>query len=797
MRYHRVVPLAVVTLLLSLSGFAQSPARDRIVSSIDNTRTTLLRGNIHPNARTEFDRGQVSPSMTMTHMLLSLRRTPEQQASLDKLLEEQTNPKSARYHQWLTPEQFADRFGVSQNDYNKAAAWLQSRGFKVVQKARSRTWIAFDGTAAQAASVFRTRIDQYEVKGQLRYGNAAEPAVPSALAAVVAGVRLHNFKPHAYSVARKLNPNFTSDQSGNHFLTADDFATIYNLHGLYNAGIDGTGEKLAVMGQTDIVMSNVTTFRALNGLPALTPTVILNGPDPGVVSGDDTEAYLDIEWAGAVARNAQIIYVNSGGTPSGAFDALKYAIDNVTAPVISISYGDCEPNFTPSDINTIQGWLQQANAQGQTVVGPSGDDGAADCDYPLNSSQIVISATHGLAVDIPASFPNVTAVGGTRFEEGTGSYWNTTNNANNGSAKSYIPEIVWNDTMEDINSPGGTNSFSATGGGKSALFTKPSWQTGTGVPSDNVRFVPDIAFAASVDHDGYLVCMPGFCTPGNGFRDSSNVGLGVVGGTSAGVPVFAGIVSLINQQTGGSQGNFNPILYSLAASTPSIFHDITSGDNKVPCTSPSKDCPSGTISIGYSADIGYDPTTGLGSIDGSALVNSFSASGGHPDVQIARQSTTLTITHGNTATDTLSFNSVNGFSGTLNLTCTVSAGLGSTTCSIPATVTVNPTATADLTIHAASHLAGLGNTEPPLGWTTGSLALFAGMVLLSGKGSRKRLGWLAVLSVLTLTMLMLGCGGGGSSGGGGGGNTPLTGTVTVNATNGTVTRATTVTVTVN
>jgi subtilase family serine protease len=798
MRYQKFAPLVVVAFLLSLNSsvFAQSKARDRVVTSIDDSHVAMLKGDVHPRARTEFDRGRVAPAMTMNHMLLALKPSPEQQASLDRLLADQTNPKSARFHQWLTPEQFADQFGASQNDFDKAVTWLQTRGFTVADKARSRTWIAFDGTAAQAASVFRTQIHQYEVNGKLQYANATEPAVPAALATIVGGVRLHNFKPRAHSAARKLKPNFTSDQSGNHFLAPEDFATIYNLQGLYTAGIDGTGEKIAVMGQTDIVMSNVTRFRSLSGLPALTPTVILNGPDPGVISGDDVEAYLDIEWAGAVARNAQIIYVNSGGTASGAFDALKYSIDNLTAPVISISYGDCEPNFTPSDINIIQGWLQQANSQGQTVVGPSGDDGAADCDYPLNANQTVISATHGLAVDIPASFPYVTAVGGTTFNEGTGTYWNTTNTASGGSAKSYIPEVVWNDTVADI--ADGSNSFAATGGGKSTLFTKPTWQTGLGVPADNVRFVPDISFAASVDHDGYLTCMPGYCVSPNGFRDAQNNLLGVVGGTSAGVPVFAGIVALINQQTGGSQGNLNPTLYSLAASTPSIFHDITSGDNKVPCTAPSKDCPAGTTSIGYTAGVGYDMTTGLGTIDASALVNSFPASSGKPDVQIAKQSTSLTITHGNTVTDTLSFNGVNGFTGTLNLTCSVSPGLGSTTCSVPATVTVNPTGTADLTIHAASQLAGLRTSEPIFGWKMGSgLTLFAGIFLITGKQSRKRLSWLTVLTVISLTTLMLACGGGGSGGGGGGGGTPLSGTITVNATNGTVTKATTINVTVN
>jgi subtilase family serine protease len=797
MRYQRVVPLLVVSLVicLNISVLAQSKARDRVVASVNDSQITTLKGDVHPRARSEFDRGQVPPSMTMTHMLLSLKRSPEQQASLDKLLADQTNPKSARYHQWLTPAQFADQFGVSQNDYNKTVGWLESRGFKIAAKAHSRTWIAFDGTASQAAAAFHTQIHQYQVNGKLQYANATAPTVPQALSPIVGGVRLHNFKPKAYSAVRKLKPDFTSDQSGNHYIAPDDFATIYDLHGLYTAGIDGTGEKIAVMGQTDIDMTNVTTFRSLSGLPDVTPTVILNGPDPGFISGDETEAYLDVEWAGAVAKNAQIIYVNSGGTASGVFDALKYAIDNNTAPVISISYGDCEPNFTSSDISTIQGWLQQANSQGQTVVGPAGDDGAADCDYPATSTQVVLSATHGLAVDVPASFPYVTAVGGTTFNEGTGSYWNTTNNSSNGSAKSYIPEVVWNDTAADI-AAGGATSFAATGGGKSILFTKPTWQTGSGVPSTNVRFVPDIAFAASVDHDGYLTCTPGFCISGNGFRDAQNKFLSVVGGTSAGVPVFAGMMALVNQQSGGSQGNFNPTLYSLAASTPSIFHDVTSGDNKVPCTSGTTNCPSGTTSIGYTAGVGYDPTTGLGSIDGSALVNSFPPSAGKPDVQIAKQNTTVTVTHGSSATDTLSFNGVNGFSGTLNLTCSVSSGLGTTTCSVPATVSVNPTGTADLTIHASSTLAGLRSTQPIFGWKTGSsLALFAGMFLLGGKGSRKRLGWFAVLTVMALATMMLGCGGGSSSGGGG--TTPLSGTITVNATNGTVTRATTVSVTVD
>ena len=796
MQLRRFTPLVVVSLLCLSNSLllAQTKLRDRVTAKIDSSSVAELKGGRSPRARAQFDRGAVVPSFAMKHMVLSLQRSREQEQALARLLADLQNPASPKFHQWLTPEQFAAQFGVSENDYNKTVAWLQSQGFTITDTARSRTWIAFDGSAAQVSSAFRTQIHQYLVNGKLHYANASDPAVPAALSSVVGGIRLHDFKPRARAITRKLKPNFTSDQSGNHFLTPDDFATIYDLHGLYNAGIDGTGQKIAVMGQTSIVVSNVTTFRSLSGLPANNPTIILNGPDPGVIDGDDTEAYLDIEWAGAVARKAQIIYVNSGGTPSGAFDALKYAIDHNTAPVLSISYGDCEPNFAPSDLTTIAGWLQEANAQGQTVIGPSGDEGAADCDYPQTSTASVITATHGLAVDIPASFPYTTAIGGTTFNEGTGTYWNATNTATGASAKSYIPEIVWNDTVADI--AAGSNSFAATGGGKSVIFSKPNWQVATNLPADDVRFVPDISFAASVDHDGYLTCIPGFCTNGNGFRDANNQYLGAVGGTSAGVPVFAGVVALINQKTGQSQGNLNATLYAMAASTPAAFHDITNGDNKVPCTTGTKDCASGG-SIGYSAGIGYDMTTGLGTVDVSALVNAWTVpSAPAADFTILNTDSTLTLTHGTTGTVSMSFYGENGFSGTLNLTCAVATSLGSTTCSVPATVTPNGAAT--VTIKASSTLGTSASSRSRFGWEAGFAAAF-GFVLAAGRRPRKRLALLTMLVIIGLMAFAAGCGGGGSSSSPppSTSTTPLTGTVTVTATNGTVSHSSVINLTVN
>jgi uncharacterized protein (TIGR03437 family) len=238
---------------------------------------------------------------------------------------------------------------------------------------------------------------------------------------------------------------------------------------------------------------------------------------------------------------------------------------------------------------------QQGNAQGITWVNSSGDSGAAGCD-----ANGVSSATLGLATRFPSDVPEVTAVGGTEFNEQTGSYWNSINDSNGASALSYIPESVWNTSAV----------FSAAwagGGGASSFFTKPSWQTGPGVPNDGARDVPDVALPASGYHDSYLQTSNGVTAPGSA-------------GTSAAAPVFAGMLVLLNQYlvANGAQsqpglGNVNPMLYRLGQTAPSAFHDITVGNNIVPCTPGTPDCPSG--SLGYNAGPGFDLATGLGSID--------------------------------------------------------------------------------------------------------------------------------------------------------------------------------------
>jgi hypothetical protein len=625
------------SILLFIPGIATAQgvaARTRIAASVDDSRVFEVRGNMHPLARPAYDQGKVDPTFKLERITMMFQPTAAQQADLDGLLAAQQNPTSATFHQWLTPEQYADRFGIAQSDLDKVTAWLQSKGFAIVEIPRSRNWIVFDGTAAQVESALHSEVHNYVANGKRFYANSGEPSVPAAFAGIVLGFRgLDNFpvKPRGLkSIGAAVQPNFTSSVSGNHFVTPGDFATIYDLKPLYAStpAIDGTGQKIVIVGQSNIKLADIATFRTLSSLPANVPTLTLvpGATDPGIVDGDVQEASIDIEWAGAVAKNATINFVYS----MNAFSSLAYAIQQNLAPVISVSYGSCEPTFSSSYISGFVAMAQQANAQGITIVAAVGDGGATDCDGDLSHNV----AELGLNVDVPASLPYVTGVGGTEFNEGNGVFWQSASGTDIvNSALSYIPEKVWNDSQLQ-------NTLVAGGGGPSSIFGKPSWQTGTGVPSDGARDVPDISLNASTAHDSYLVCTQYHPKAGdpltsscqNGFRNSTtDTTLTSFGGTSFGAPLFAGIVALINQKTGSAgQGNINYILYPLAASSSTAFHDITTGDNASPCTLGTENCPNGGT-IGFSATTGYDLATGLGSVDATNLVNawsSISASGG-------------------------------------------------------------------------------------------------------------------------------------------------------------------------
>jgi subtilase family serine protease len=607
-RFIGATPL--FALLLGSNAFAQPK---RIVQPVNNSDRFKMTGQLHPLARGEYDKGPADPSMKLSRLTLVLKKSEQQSAELNRLLVDLQDPKSPNYHRWLTPEVYADRFGLNPADLSQIAHWLESQGLKVTSVARARNAITVTGTVGRIENAFHTEIRKYVIAGEAHYANATEPSLPRAFESSVLAIHgLHNFRLQAHHVMapKRLSaragtrPQYTDASSGGHYLAPDDYATIFDINALYSSGIDGSSQTIVIVGQTDIDPSHLNTFRETFGMsdPSLKTILIPDSDDPGYSETDAQESDLDLEWASSIARRASLLFVYG----TDVTDAVQYAIDQNLAPVISMSYGECETSSTQGDALTMQSWAQQGNAQGITWLASSGDSGAASC-YPYYSGPFGYSTEDMTAsVNVPASIPEVTAVGGTEFSEGSGNYWSSSNTSNYASALSYIPETSWNDSS--------TNHPAASGGGASQFFTKPSWQTGTSVPSDGARDVPDLAFPASADHDGYLV----FTTSGR------ETGWYIFGGTSAGTPAFAGVATLLNHYlvTNGYQstaglGNINPQLYGLAAASSSMFHDVNSGNNTVTavvcgdllCVSRKKE------SVGYSSAAAYDQVTGWGSLD--------------------------------------------------------------------------------------------------------------------------------------------------------------------------------------
>jgi Pro-kumamolisin, activation domain/S-layer homology domain len=622
------IGLLCITPLLSIVGFAQQV---RITRHIDSNEKEVLARGIHPQALAGSDQGNVPEKFVLQGMVLEFGRSPEQQVALNQLLPSQQDRLSPDYHRWLTPEQFCDRFGVAQADINAVRQWLEKEGFNVEEIARSRTFIRFSGTASQVKGSFGAEIHLFSVRGKKHFAPASSISIPTALGPLVREVRnLDNFHPQAPRPVAK--PAFVNGLNAP-ALAPGDLATIYDFQSLHAAGYDGTGQAVVVVGQTDISLADLAVYRSSFGLPAARVTIVTAGADPGVSADDVIESDLDLDVVSAAAPNASILFVNA----ASVLDSVQYAIDNNLAPVITMSYGLCEPlisAFPATSASVLQSWAQQANAQGISWIASSGDSGAAGCDPSGYAAPL---ATQGLAVNLPASIPEVTGVGGTAFEVYAGYDWGVSNGPNGGSAVSYVPERAWNES--------GTVS-GGSGGGSSIDFPKPIWQSGLGVPNDGARDVPDVAFAASMA-DGCIIAENGHLSVDSGGT--------VVGGTSAAAPLFAGILVLLNQYLAPFQlaqpglGNVNPTLYSLAQTTNDVFHDIAQGDNMWRCAQFSPDCGGPYLELGFLAGPGYDRVTGLGSIDAYNLLHEWPVSPSQLPI-VNTGSATVTFPSGNTAT---------------------------------------------------------------------------------------------------------------------------------------------------
>jgi subtilase family serine protease len=747
----------------------------------------------------------------------------------------------------------------------------------MIHLARGRNWISFTGTAAQVQSAFGTEIHRFNVNGELHYANSTAPVIPSALGAIVAGVRgLHDFRPKPHGIRRNTGPRPAYNSSALGPLVAPgDIAAIYDIKALYDAGIDGSGQKMAVMGQTDIYLADITDFRTGFGLSAISCTTdssgvitscndphfsyVLNGADPNLsTNGDISEADLDLEWAGAVARGAQIIYVNS----TDVFSSYYYAIDNSVAPVISLSYGLCEfdDNFVLSSSGqplADESELQKASSMGITFVNSTGDTGAAECDFGGTSGTITATnlATQGLAVSYPASSPEVTGVGGTAIPLAnlTAQFWGTTNSTDGASTTSYIPEQVWNDDAEIgefcVQNPGNTFctqggstavsgwvpitdalsaqndiGISSTGGGVSNCavqtsdnsacvsgFPKPSWQTVTVSGQGNVRLTPDVSFLATPNFPGYIFCTQlselGLGSTGSscatGIADAVDNNQSIIGGTSASAPVFAGIVTLLNQYLGSSTGlgNVNPMLYSLAA-TPSnlAFNAVTTGDNTVYCSGgtptvqpASYRCPGATGTTGVfgfqastkDATTGYNLVAGLGSVDVNSLATAWAASLA-PGFSLAPTATSYQVTQGGSIDATVTVALVGGFTGPVSFSCTDTAS--ESTCTAP-----NPiSATSNVSFHIMTSAPTVATRS-----TSGHGAqifyalllpgLFGVVVAAGPRRSLRGMRFLGLITILGLSTMWLASCGGGSGGSKSPGTAKGSYTITVSGASGSTT----------
>jgi subtilase family serine protease len=562
-------------------------------------------------------------------MLLVLKSSAAQQAALDALVEAQQDPSSPQYQQWLTPAEFGAQFGVDDSDLALVTTWLAAHGFTVEEVSAGRRLMVFSGTAAEVSSAFHTELHRYRVEGVEHIANSSDPQIPAALAGIVGGVvTLSDFRRTSQIATKVAQPESSAGSTHNVFPA--DFATIYDLNPLYSAGTTGSSVAIAIAGRSNINLSDVETFRSIAGLAANTPAVSVDGADPGLVTGDQVESTLDVEWGGAVAPAAEVnlVVAASTRTTDGIDLASAYIVNHATAPVVSVSYGSCEQEMGSAELAFYNSLWEQAASQGMSVFVASGDAGAAGCQQG-NATTGTATAVNGLC-----SSPYATCVGGTEFNEGAhaAQYWSAANSSAYGSALGYIPEAVWNESALD----GGTGLW-ASGGGASAVYAQPAWQqnvSGTAA-AGGMRAVPDVSLSAA-NHDGYFMV--------------ENGNFWVVSGTSVAAQSFGGIMALVTaKENGKGQGSANPRLYALTSAVPDPFHPTSSGNNTVPGVE------------GFSADgATYNLATGLGSVDGALLVNGWDTSSPSGSATLALMSLVQSATIAADGSVTIQFTAITG-----------------------------------------------------------------------------------------------------------------------------------------
>jgi len=506
-----------------------------------------------------FDAELIGPCPADTQIQVTVYLRSKDPSGLQEYVQQISGPGS---HVYLTPQQFAHKFGADPADVEGVRNFAQAEQLQVLGHDLGRRSVTLSGTAARLSEAFGVNLQHYRYAGgvyRLRQGSIQ---IPNSFANIITGVFGFDNRPKARAHFRVLNKKAAAPGA----VTPETYTPL-QLAAIYDfpAGFTGQGETIGIIelgggyNQTDLD----NYFQQLGVSPAPSVTAVsvdgaTNSPT-GDGNGPDAEVELDIEVAGSIAPGASIKVFFAPNTDQGFIDAVTTAVNDSTVTLISISWGGPESTFTTQSMTTFNQAFQDAGTMGKTVFVAAGDNGSSDGETD--------GANH---VDFPASSPYVVGCGGTTLEADV-------------STGTITSEVVWNETA---------SNEGATGGGVSDYFPKPPYQDSVNVPAPTTqgggRGVPDVA---------------GDADPVTGYQVIIDGSTSTIGGTSAVAPLYAGLFARINQalvQNGKSRvGYVNAALYQ----NPSAFHDIISGNNGA-----------------FSAGPGWDPTTGLGSPDGGKIL---------------------------------------------------------------------------------------------------------------------------------------------------------------------------------
>ncbi len=584
-----------------------------------------LSGTVSPDALKLPTFGEAPSTQTLP---LQIWFKPRNQAKLNALLAAQQNPKSPQYHKWLTPQEYTNRFGPTEADFNKVSHWLTTEGFQVTSGSPSTGAIKFSGSVLTVSRAFNTRITKFSADGK-KFGNITDPELPAEYTSLIGNITgLNNLirivplhpapltaprlgmgtlssgleglglrsEPEqlAFSPAAEA-PQYNGGTLGDHFAPADAY-TFYDETPLINGGITGStgSDCIAIYAESDVFNNILTAFtnQFMSGNAVNLTRVNVDGATEGTYNGGETEALLDIEWAHSIAPSTPIsLYLDNSG--DAIVDAVNQAVTDNKCGTINISFSICGAD-SGYYLSTEAPIFSKAASQGISIFVSAADKGADTCDLGTPN------------VNEMSADPSAVSVGGTGF---------TPDFNGSGNDVGFVAESTWNDS----NLGGG-----ATGGGVSQVFSKPGFQDVSGGPSGTMRTVPDIAMIASPNLPGVFIYDDSDCIGGSGCGSDAPT-LTIVGGTSLSAPIWSGISKLIMQKNGGTRiGDPDTKIYTLASSSQSGngFRDVTTGNNTF-------DAGAGLVT-GYNATVGYDEVTGWGTVDMNTFVTAFAASTAGP-----------------------------------------------------------------------------------------------------------------------------------------------------------------------